>query len=88
MSTAHHMLHGAGFHSGSFYQREARHRRIIISKCAPTMVSPQELADTINQEGAVEPHKAAELIRALIARAHDEAVGLTLGIIVVHGQPE
>ncbi|MES3054942.1 hypothetical protein O6V14_04800 [Sphingomonas faeni] len=75
------MLHGEGFYAGSFYERECRHQRIVNKKCAETLVAAGELAETIGHDGEVDAYRAARLVKALIARAHDEAFGRTLGVI-------
>lgn len=76
------MLHGADFYAAdSSYERERRHQRIIREKCAETLVAAGELAETIGHDGEVDAYRAARLVKALIARAHDEAVGRTLGVL-------
>jgi hypothetical protein len=77
--SAHHMLHGPDFGSGSHFQREQRHRRIIVAKCCPTTVQPIELAATIGADGNIIPWKARDLVSLLISRAHDDAVAQTFG---------
>jgi len=79
--TAHPMLHGPDYSAGAFYERERRHQRIIREKCAVTPVTAAELAGTVDHNGEVDAYRAAALIKTLIARAHDEAVGRTLGIL-------
>jgi len=80
MTSAHPILYRGGFSSGSFYEREANHRRIIMENCCSVQVSPGEIAATINSDGEVDLYKAADLVFALIGRARDEAVRRTLGV--------
>lgn len=78
--TAHRLLHGADFHSGSSWQREARHRARIIATCCETIVTPSEIAATIKADGNIDPYRAIDLIEKLIARAYDTAVARTIGV--------
>lgn len=57
----------------------------VYETCAPIIVTPKDLAETVNEEG-VDAYRAKLLVERLLTQAKDEAFAMTIGVSWVTGK--